>query len=87
MLEFFYMSTTSKKAVSRQTRSRTQSGCFQQKRSDTRVGTIEQQYGVNFGVRSDMKLTTLLKKKGLPSMAKVLTQIDKPILLPLKHGS
>lgn len=49
-------------------RSRDQSGPLRQKRSDTHIGTIEQQYGVDFGVRSDMRLGTLLKRQGVDSL-------------------
>lgn len=49
-------------------RSRTQSGPLRDKRDDTRVGTIEKQYGRDFGVRSDMHLGTLLEQTGLSSL-------------------
>lgn len=45
-------------------RSRNEDGELRQKRGDTHVGTIEEQYGVNFGVRSDMKLETLRERLG-----------------------
>lgn len=40
--------------------------------SDTNVGTIEQQYGVDFGVRSDMQLETLRRQTGLSSIQELL---------------
>lgn len=43
-------------------RSRNEDGELRQKRGDTQVGTIEKQYGVDFGVRSDMKLETLRQR-------------------------
>ncbi|MBA3973391.1 MAG: hypothetical protein C0504_04125 [Candidatus Solibacter sp.] len=49
-------------------RSRNEDGELRQKRGDTRVGTIEEQYGVNFGVRSDMKLDTLRERLGATSI-------------------
>lgn len=49
-------------------RSRNERGPLRQKRSDTHVKTIEQQYGVDFNVRGDMKLGTLLKKTGEASL-------------------
>lgn len=49
-------------------RSRTQSGQLREKRGDTHVGTIEKQYGKDFGVRKDMHLDTLLEKKGADSL-------------------
>ena len=45
---------------------------FRRKRSDTKVGTIEAQYGVDFGVRSDMKLRTLLNQEGADSLSELL---------------
>jgi len=40
-------------------RARNLTGKLRRKRGDTEVGTIEEQYHVDFGVRSDMKLETL----------------------------
>ncbi len=45
---------------------------YRRKRRDTKVGTIERQYGVDFGVRSDMTLGTLLKLRGHPSLTQLL---------------
>lgn len=53
-------------------RSRNDNGPLRQKRSDTHVGTIEKQYGVDFNVRSDMQLGTLLKKTGEESLNDLL---------------
>ncbi|MFC1632918.1 hypothetical protein ACFL1U_02100 [Patescibacteria group bacterium] len=50
---------------------------IRQKRSDTKVGTIEKKYGIDLGARSDMKLGNYLKNKGLPSMSKALKNIEK----------
>lgn len=49
-------------------RSRNPKGPLREKRGDTSVGNVEKQYGVNFGVRSDMHLNTLLNKKGFKSL-------------------
>jgi hypothetical protein len=49
-----------------------ESGRFVAKRFDTRIGTIEKEYGVDLGVRDDMKLGNYLKKKGYPSLSKML---------------
>ena len=49
-------------------------GRLRQKRSDTEVGTIEEQYGVDFGVRSDMQLGTLLERRGVESLSQLLEQ-------------
>ena len=50
---------------------------FRQKRSDTKIGTIEKQYGVNFGARSDKKLGSYLKEKGFPSLSKALSRAER----------
>lgn len=47
-------------------------GRMRRKRSDTHVGSIEEQYGKDFGVRSDMHLDTLLKKEGADSLSDLL---------------
>ncbi len=53
-------------------RSRNDDGALRQKRGDTLVGTIEQQYHVDFGFRSDMKLSTLRDKLGATSIEKLI---------------
>lgn len=53
-------------------RSRTQSGELREKRGDTHAGTIEKQYGKDFGVRSDMHLDTLLQKNNVNSLSQLL---------------
>lgn len=53
-------------------RSRTKQGSFRQIRSDTKMGTIEERYGVNLGVRSDKTLGNYLKEKGYPSLSRML---------------
>lgn len=50
---------------------------FRQKRGDTKIGTVEKQYGVDFGVRSDMKLSQYLEEKGFPSLSKAINRADK----------
>jgi hypothetical protein len=49
-------------------RSRNENGPLREKRGDTFVGTIEKKYKVDFGVRSDMHLDTLLEKKNADSL-------------------
>ena len=49
-------------------RSRNASGPLREKRGDTHVGTIEKRYGLDFDVRSDMHLDTLLERKGKSSL-------------------
>lgn len=53
-------------------RSRTSSGRLRDTRNDKHVGTLEKQYGRNFGVRSDMHVGTLLKKSGYSSISKLM---------------
>lgn len=53
-------------------RSRNNSGPLRRKRGDTHVGTIEERYGVDFGVRSDMHLETLLQERGAASLNDLL---------------
>ncbi len=48
-------------------------GRLRQKRSDTLVKTIEDKYSVDLGVRSDMKLGTLLKQRGVKSLNDLIT--------------
>ncbi len=45
---------------------------FRRKRGDTKVATVERAYGVDFGVRSDMKLSTLLERTGASSMTEAV---------------
>ena len=45
---------------------------FRRKRSDTKVGSIERKYGVDFGVRSDMKLGRLLHETGAASLGELI---------------
>jgi hypothetical protein len=45
---------------------------IRKKRSDTKIGTIEKQYGVDLGVRSDKKLGNYLKEQGYPSLTKLI---------------
>jgi len=49
---------------------------FRKKRGDTKIKTIEKKYGVDFGVRGDMKLDTFLDKKGYPSLSKAVRSVN-----------
>ncbi len=49
-------------------RSRNQDGQLRKKRDDTHIGTIEQNYGIDLGVRSDMHLGNYLKKNDISSL-------------------
>jgi hypothetical protein len=53
-------------------RSRNESGPLRAKRGDTLVGTFEKQYGVDLGVRSDMRLDTLKERTGMSSLNDIL---------------
>ena len=58
-------------------RSRNPHGPLREKRGDTNIETIEKQYVVNFGVRGDMHLDTLLEKKGYNSLNDLLHKEKK----------
>jgi hypothetical protein len=47
-------------------------GQLRQKRGDTHAGTIERQYGVDLGVRSDTRLDTLRRITGENSIEGVI---------------
>lgn len=51
-------------------------GQFKKKRSDTKMGNIEKQYGRDFGVRADKKLGNYLEERGVPSLSKLL-ELDR----------
>jgi hypothetical protein len=53
-------------------RGRNPEGNLRGKRGDTLVRTIEEQYHVDFGVRGDMRLDTLLEQEGAESLSKLL---------------
>jgi hypothetical protein len=53
-------------------RSRDENGELRKKRSDTHVGSVEKEYGVDLGHRSDMHLGTLLKQEGVKSLDALL---------------
>jgi len=53
-------------------RTKNKDGQFATKRFDTKISTIEKKYEINLGVRGDMKLGNYLKKKGYPSLSKML---------------
>lgn len=59
-------------------RARNAAGALREKRGDTLVRTIEQQYHVDFGVRGDMHLDTLLEQKGMKSLSELLAKTKKP---------
>jgi hypothetical protein len=52
-------------------------GQFRRKREDTKISSIEKQYGVDLNVRSDMKLGNFLKKEGYSSLSKALEKAEK----------
>ena len=55
-------------------RSRNKRGPLREKRGDTHVSTIEKQYDINFQVRGDMHLDTLLEQKGVGSLNDLINQ-------------
>lgn len=63
MIFFTYMATP---------RAKNNKGQFVAKRFDTKISTVEKQYGVDLGVKGNMKLGNYLKKQGYPSLSKML---------------
>ena len=53
-------------------RGRNESGPLREVRGDKQVGTIEAEYGVDFHVRSNMRLDTLRERLGVDSMKQLL---------------
>jgi hypothetical protein len=53
-------------------RSRDEDGELRHKREDTHMGTVEKEYGRNFGVRSDMELGKFLQEKGFQSLHELI---------------
>jgi len=47
-------------------------GKLRSKRGDTHVGTVEEQYGVDLGMRSDAHLDTALDRYGVDSLSQLL---------------
>jgi hypothetical protein len=58
-------------------RMRDESGQIRQKRSDTKVATLREEYGPGFaeGYRSDAQLGTVLKKEGAESLSDLLKKM------------
>ncbi len=54
-------------------RSRNETGLLRQKRSDTLVGSIEKQYGIDLGVRGDMEWGTYKSLTGVKSLNDLIT--------------
>ncbi len=54
-------------------RSRNENGRLRDKRDDTLIGTIEKQYDIDLGVRSDMELGTYLERKNIKSLNDLIT--------------
>jgi hypothetical protein len=55
-------------------RCRDEDGTIRRKRSDTRIGTLRDEYGEDFaaGIRSDATLRTLLDRTGAESLSEYL---------------
>jgi hypothetical protein len=58
-------------------RGRNEDGELRQKRGDTHVGTIEEMYNVDFGVRSDMRLDTLRERLGAGSLEDLIDKAKR----------
>ncbi len=48
-------------------------------KKEATIRELEKDYGVDFGVKRDMKLTTWLKKNGYNNIAKTLERIEKDL--------
>lgn len=66
------MSTKAKGMRGDSNRSRDQNGEVRKKRSDTYMGTIENEYQRDFGIRSDMQLGNFLKQHGFDSLHELI---------------
>ena len=55
-------------------RTRDENGQLREKRGDTLVRTIEAEYGVDLGVRGDMRLDTYRERTGLTSIKEIVEQ-------------
>lgn len=53
-------------------RARTEDGSLRQKRGDTHAGTIEELYHADLGVRSDKKLSNVMKDERVDSLHDLL---------------
>ena len=54
-------------------RGRNENGLLRQKRSDTKVETIEKQYNIDLGVRGDMQWGTYKDQTGIKSLNDLIT--------------
>jgi hypothetical protein len=54
-------------------RSRTARGPLREKRGDTQIKTIEKQYGIDLGVRGDMRWDTYKERTGVKSLNDLIT--------------
>ena len=55
-------------------RARNNSGELRRKRNDTHISSLEQQYQIDLGVRSDMHLKTLLEKNKVGSLKQLISK-------------
>lgn len=56
-------------------RMRDENGEIHAKRGDTLIRTLEKEYDVDFGVRSDMRLDTYLEQTGHESLTQALKDL------------
>lgn len=56
---------------------RNQSGQLRKIRSDTQMGTLEKRYGVDFGVRGDMKWGSFKEHAGVDSVKEAIKKSGK----------
>lgn len=58
-------------------RARDEGGELRHKRGDTQAKTIEREYHVDLGVRSDTRLDTLLQRTGVQSLKELVEESRK----------
>lgn len=58
-------------------RTRNKDGKLRDKRDDTRIDTIEKEYGIDLDVRGDMQLGTYLKLHNIKSLNDLINDNDQ----------
>lgn len=56
---------------------RTQRGSLRRIRGDTQIGTLEKRYGIDLGVREDMRWDTFKQEKKVGSVQEALRKFSK----------
>lgn len=56
---------------------RNKNGQFREENGNKLIGTLEKEYKVDTGFRSDAKLETVLKETGMPSQTQLLKHLSE----------